>query len=48
MAMEFLYRYGGMNRREIGEMMDLDYSTVSVARKRVREVMAKDRALEDM
>jgi len=34
--MDFLYRYGGMNQREIGEMMGIDYSAVSVGRKRFR------------
>jgi len=32
--MEMLYRYGGLNQRQIGEMMGADYSSVSVARKR--------------
>ena len=44
-AMELLYRYAGMNQREIGDMMGVDYSTVSVARKRLQESMTEDRAL---
>jgi putative transposase len=46
MAMELLYRHGGMSQREIGEMMGVDYSTVSVARKRLRDMRAKDRQLQ--
>lgn len=44
-AMELLYRYAGMNQREIGDMMGVDYSSVSVARKRLQESLVKDRAL---
>jgi hypothetical protein len=45
LAMELLYRYGGMNQREIGELLGLDYSSVSVGRKRLREAMEKDKGL---
>ncbi|HEY3275566.1 MAG TPA: transposase [Syntrophorhabdaceae bacterium] len=45
-AMEFLYRYAGMNQREIGELMGLDYSSISVARKRLREAAVKDKKLQ--
>jgi len=45
-AMEFLYRYAGMNQREIGDLMGLDYSSISVARKRLRETAAKDKKLQ--
>jgi len=38
-AMELLYRHAGMNQREIGELMGVDYSSVSVARKRLRDQM---------
>ncbi len=31
--MEMLYSYTGVKCREIGELLDLDYSTVSVGRK---------------
>ncbi|MCX5814706.1 MAG: transposase [Proteobacteria bacterium] len=41
-TMEMLYRYGGMNQREIGELMGIDYSAVSVARKRLAGVLQKD------
>jgi putative transposase len=40
--MEMLYRYGGMNQREIGELMGIDYSAVSVMRKRLRVLQEKD------
>jgi len=43
--MELLYRYGGMNQREIGELMGIDYSAVSVMRKRVSVLKEKDRHL---
>jgi putative transposase len=43
--MEMLYRYGGMNQREIGELMDIDYSAVSVARKRLLGAQQKDQKL---
>jgi REP element-mobilizing transposase RayT len=33
-AMELLYRYAGMNQREIAELMNIDYSTVSVGEKK--------------
>ena len=35
---------GGLNQREIGEMLGLDYTSVSVGRKRWREAMEGDRA----
>jgi transposase len=43
--MEMLYRYGGMNNREIGEMLGVDYSTVSVGRKRLGDRMEHDSKL---
>jgi REP element-mobilizing transposase RayT len=43
--MELLYHYGGMNQREIGELMGIDYSAVSVMRKRVSVLKEKDRHL---
>ena len=45
LLMEFLYRYGGMNQREIGEVMGVDYSAVSVGRKRFQAVRGRDRRL---
>ena len=43
--MEMLYRYGGMNQREIGELMGIDYSAVSVMRKRLWALLDKDQKL---
>jgi len=40
--MELLYRYGGLKQPEIGAMMGIDYSAVSIARKRFQEQMEKD------
>ena len=42
LLMEFLYRYGGMNQREIGELMGIDYSAVSVSRKRFQAALMSD------
>ena len=43
--MELLYRYGKMNQREIGELMGIDYSAVSVMRKRLSALQKRDRNL---
>jgi putative transposase len=40
---EMLYRHGGMNQREIGELMGVDYSAVSVMRKRLSVAQKEDR-----
>ena len=40
--MEMLYRYGGLNQREIGELMGIDYSAVSVMRKRLSVLQGKE------
>ena len=45
-AMELLYRYAGVNQREIGELMGVDYSSVSVARKRLRDMLTTDDKLK--
>lgn len=45
LVMEMLYRYGGMNQREIGDLLGVDYSSVSVGRRRLREAMEVDRGL---
>ena len=47
-AMELLYKYGGLESGEIGEMMGLDYSTVSQGRKRLRESLKRDRKLQGL
>ena len=41
--MELLYRHGGLAQREIGELMGIDYSAVSVGRKRFRLAAAQDK-----
>jgi len=46
MAMELLYRWGGLRNVEIAAVFGLDYSTVSVLRKRLREHLRKDPATE--
>ncbi|MFW8602264.1 transposase [Desulfobacterota bacterium M19] len=40
--MAMLYKYTGLNNREIGEMFTVDYSTVSQTRKRLRENVRKN------
>ncbi|MEA2013896.1 MAG: transposase [Thermodesulfobacteriota bacterium] len=45
LAMELLYRYGWMNQREIGALMGIDYSAVSVGRARFRKILEKDKEL---
>jgi len=45
LPMELLYRYGGMNQREIGELMRIDYSAVSASRKRFDVLHEKDKSL---
>ena len=41
-AMELLYRLAGMKNKEIGELMGVDYSTVSQGRKRLRQRQKTD------
>jgi len=43
--MDLLYRLGGLTGTEIGEMMGVDYSTVSQGRKRLREKRKRDKNL---
>jgi DNA-binding MarR family transcriptional regulator len=43
--MDMLYRHGRMNQREIGELMGVDYSAVSVMRKRLSVAQKEDRNL---
>ncbi|MEW6519836.1 MAG: transposase [Thermodesulfobacteriota bacterium] len=45
MAMDLLYRLGGMKNKEIGELLGVDYSTVSLGRKRLAEKRKKDKQL---
>lgn len=44
-AMELLYRAGGLKGTEIGEIMGVDYTTVSQGRKRLKEKLTKDKNL---
>jgi len=44
-AMDLLYRVGGLKGVEIGEVMGLDYSTVSQGRKRLNEKIQRDKNL---
>ncbi len=43
--MEMLYRYAGLKGREIGKLIGLEYSTVSVGRKRLREKMLNNNSV---
>jgi len=46
--MEMLYFYAGLKGFEIGELMGLDYSTVSVRRKRLRGKMLSNASLQNL
>jgi putative transposase len=48
MAMELLFRYGGLKGVEIAQMMGLDYSTVSRDRKQLREDVERDATLKKL
>ena len=43
--MEMRYRYEGLNQREIGEWMGIDYRAVSVMKKRLSAHLERDRSL---
>ncbi len=46
LVMEMMYRYSGINQREIGGLMGgIDYTTVSHERKRIREKTGRDSKL---
>jgi chromosomal replication initiation ATPase DnaA len=46
-AMELMYRCGGVSQAEIGRVLgNLDYTAVSRERKRLRERMENDKRLE--
>jgi REP element-mobilizing transposase RayT len=47
-ATDLLYRIGGLKGVEIGNLMGVDYSTVSQGRKRLRDKMQKDKNLREM
>lgn len=44
-VMTALYKYAGLNNREIGELLGVDYSTVSQGRKRLRDKGEKDKKI---
>lgn len=44
-VMTALYRYAGLNNREIGELLGVDYPTVSQGRKRLRDKAGKDKKI---
>ena len=46
--MDLLYRLGGLKGREIGKIFDVDYSTVSVSRKRLRHKIQRDNDLKKL
>jgi len=47
-AMDLLYRIGGLKGVDIGELIGVDYSTVSQGRKRLREKIENDRKLKKL
>ena len=48
MAIDLLYRFGGLKGPAVGGLMGIDYSAVSQERKRLREAIALDRELEKL
>ena len=46
--MDVLSRMGGLEGREVGDYFGVDYSTVSVSRKRLREKLKKDHQLRKL
>lgn len=44
-VMTALYTYAGLNNREIGAILNIDYTTVSQGRKRLREKAEKDKEI---
>lgn len=48
MAMDLLYRIGGMKGTQIGQIMGVHYSTVSQGRKRLQEKIKRDPKLRKM
>jgi hypothetical protein len=47
-VMDVLSRIGGLKGREVGDYFGVDYSTVSVSRKRLREKVNKDHRLKKL
>jgi len=48
LLMELLYRHGDLNQPQIGARMGIDYSAVSIRRKRFLSAMEKDRRLKEL
>jgi chromosomal replication initiation ATPase DnaA len=46
--MDLLYRIGGLKGVDIGELLGVDYSTVSQGRKQLREKIENDRKLKKL
>jgi putative transposase len=46
LLMELLYRYAGLNQPEIGRLLGIDYTGVSVARSRLVRLLEKDKQLK--
>ena len=46
--MEMFYSYSGLKGREIGKLLDLDYSTVRVGRKRLRSKITQDNDVSNL
>ncbi len=44
-AMDMLYRYGGLTNPAIAGLMNLDYTSISLARKKIRQKRLRDPAL---
>ena len=47
-AMELLYRLGGLNGVAVGEIIGIGYTAVSQERRRLREKMKKNRKIEEL
>ena len=47
-VMTALYKYAGLNNREIGSLLGVDYSTVSQGRKRLYSKTEKDKHIQSV
>jgi len=47
-TMDLLYRLGGLKNRAIADIFGVDYSTVSIGRKRLREKLKKDKSTRNL
>ncbi|MEE9165157.1 MAG: hypothetical protein V3U15_02725, partial [Nitrospinota bacterium] len=47
-TIDLLYRVGGLNGRAIADIFGVDYSTVSIGRKRLREKVKKDKKIRNL